>query len=423
MNSVVIPVDVHYRFKIDDINWQYRCIPKGVYTISNLREYVIGYISKWINNSTSYNNVFNYMYNQEWSKGRLSFRHSGGGIFSLEFDYPIIFNTVGKPIYEISNHKGDGQIWCFGPYTRDIFVNINNRVYTGVRSTSTIPYTYSDFNYTRLPVNHSWIHNRMKEVSNGFITSVVVNESEYKIPYRFYYKNNPTTIYFCDKDKNIKTPLLMSKGYIETIPKITILFRNLTHQPVNIKGKTLTINIEGVKHTLDPSRTFITQYQIVERLNQLFKDNNISIQWRLGKEGYYLIYDKGAIELSGSLVNLFGSKLIKTNANKYVLKYVDNSIYYSGDGFNNTLSDHLVNLTNNKEICNIYSSLIKGKNDNLLTSLEITDLTKNYKSINNLQIPINNIFDNIQINLRDSNNNNYDFNGVLYLMFSLGCKL
>ena len=229
MNSVVIPVDVHYRFKIDDINWQYRCIPKGVYTISNLREYVIGYISKWINKSTSYNNVFNYMYNQEWSKGRLSFRHSGGGIFSLEFDYPIIFNTVGKPIYEISNHKGDGQIWCFGPYTRDIFVNINNRVYTGVRSTSTIPYTYSDFNYTRLPVNHSWIHNRMKEVSNGFITSVVVNESEYKIPYRFYYKNNPTTIYFCDKDKNIKTPLLMSKGYIENIPEITTLFRNLTH--------------------------------------------------------------------------------------------------------------------------------------------------------------------------------------------------
>ena len=143
----------------------------------------------------------------------------------------------------------------------------------------------------------------------------------------------------------------------------------------------------------------------------------------MGKEGYYLIYDKGSIELSGSLVSFFGSNLIKTNANKYVLKYVDNALYYSGDGFNNTLSDHLVNLTNNKEICNIYSSLIKGKNDNLLTSLEITDLTKNYKSINNLQIPINNIFDNIQINLRDSNNNNYDFNGVLYLMFSLGCKI
>ena len=123
------------------------------------------------------------------------------------------------------------------------------------------------------------------------------------------------------------------------------------------------------------------------------------------------------------LVTFLDSNLIKTNANKYVLKYVDNSIYYSGDGFSNTLSDHLVNLTNNKEICNIYSSLIKGKNDNLLTSLEITDLTKNYKSINNLQIPINNIFDNIQINLRDSNNNNYDFNGVLYLMLSLCCKI
>ena len=136
-----------------------------------------------------------------------------------------------------------------------------------------------------------------------------------------------------------------------------------------------------------------------------------------------MIYERGSIELSGNLVSFLGSNLIKTNANKYVLKYVDNSIYYSGDGFNNTLSDHLVNLTNNKEICNIYSSLIKGKNDNLLTSLEITELTKNYKSINNLQIPINNIFDNIQINLRDSNNNNYDFNGVLYIMLSLCCKI
>ena len=225
------------------------------------------------------------------------------------------------------------------------------------------------------------------------------------------------------KDKNIKTPLLMSKGYIENMPNITSFFRNLTHNVYNIKGRNLTMKMEGVEHDISPGRTFITQYKIIERINQVLNDKNNPIQWILGKEGYYLIYDKGSIELSGNLVSFLGSNLIKTNANKYVLKYVDNSLYYSGDGFNNTLSDHLVNLTNNKEICNIYSSLIKGKNDNLLTSLEITDLTKNYKSINNLQIPINNIFDNIQINLRDSNNNNYDFNGVLYLMFSLGCKL
>ena len=51
------------------------------------------------------------------------------------------------------------------------------------------------------------------------------------------------------------------------------------------------------------------------------------------------------------------------------------------------------------------------------------DKLPDYKSINNLQIPINNIFDNIQINLRDSNNNNYDFNGVLYIMLSLCCKI
>lgn len=423
MNNVSIPIDVHFRFKIDNNNWQYRCIPKGVYTIANLRDYVVNHMQIWTNKNTQYSNIFGYMYTAEWTKGRLCWRHTGGGSVSLDFDYPIMFNTSGNPIYSISYHKGDGQIWCFGPYTRDIFVNINNRVYTGSRTTSSIPHTYLDFNYTRLPVNHSWLHNRMKEVSNGFITSVVVHESEYKIPYRFAYKNSPTYIYFCDKDKNIKTSLLMSKGYIENMPNITGFFRNLTHNVYNIKGRILTIKIEGVEHDISPGRTFITQYKIIERINQVLNDKNIPIQWILGKEGYYLIYDKGSIELSGSLVSFFGSILIKTNANKYVLKYVDNALYYSGDGFNNTLSDHLVNLTNNKEICNIYSSLIKGKNDNLLTSLEITDLTKNYKSINNLQIPINNIFDNIQINLRDSNNNNYDFNGVLYLMFSLGCKI
>ena len=272
--------------------------------------------------------------------------------------------------------------------------------------------------------------NRMKEVSMGYITSVVVNESEYHIPYRFYYKNNPTTIYFCDKDKKVTTPLLMQKGYIETMPRITTLFRNLTYHVVNIKGKTLTIKIEGVEHTFNPSQTYTTQYQIVQRLNKLLTEQNIPIpygsgspiQWRLGKEGYYLQYDKGAIELSGSLATFFGSNLIKTNANKYVLKYVDNCVYFSGDGFSQLLSDYLVNLTNNKEVCNIYCSLIKGKLDNLLTSLEITDLTKNYKSISNLQIPINNTFDSIQVNLRDTNNEYYDFNGVLYLMLALSYK-
>ena len=210
---------------------------------------------------------------------------------------------------------------------------------------------------------------------------------------------------------------------MENMSNITNFFRNLTYNVYYIKGRTFYINIEGVQHQLIHGQSFCTQYQLIDKLNKLFTGNNIPVQWRIGNEGYYLQYDKGTIELLGSLVQYLVSNLIKTNANKYVLKYVDNSIYYSGDGFSNTLSDHLVNLTNNKEICNIYSSLIKGKNDNLLTSLEITDLTKNYKSINNLQIPINNIFDNIQINLRDSNNNNYDFNGVLYLMFSLGCKL
>ena len=418
-DSVKLPQDIHYKFKIDDKEWIYRSIPKGNHTINNIRSYIIGYINTWINNNTSYTNVLQYMYNVEWSKGRLSWRHNGSGTLSIEFDYPIMFSTQGKPVYSISNHKGDGQIWCFGPYSQDIFANLNNREYSKPTYTSSIPYNHSDFNYTRLPVNHTWLMNRMKEVSNGYITHVVCNESEFHIPFRFYYKNNPTTIYFCDKDKKVQTPLLMSKGYIETMPKITTLFRNLTYNVVNIKGKTLKIKIEGVEHELNPSHTFTTQYQIVQRLNQLLTDQNIPVQWRLGKEGYYLIYDRGSIELSGSLASFFRSNLVKTNANKYVLKYVDNCVYYSGDGYSQVLSDYLVNLTNKKELCNIYCSLIKGKLDNLLTSLEVTDLTKNYKSINNLQIPINNTFDSIQVNLRDANDEYYDFNGVLYIMLCI----
>ena len=424
VDKVNICNDIHYRFKINNNNWQYRVIPAGTYSVDTLLNYTVGHMQTWVNKNTEYNSIFYYLSANQWNYGCRGWRHNGGGLFSFECDYPIIRNiSNGKPIYSIQNHKGDNTGFSVGPFKQDIHAYLNNRMYTGSRNGSSIPHTYNDFNYTRLPVNHSWIMNRMKELSMGYITQAVCNESEYKIPYRFGYKNNPTTIYFCDKDKKIITPLLMQKGYIENMPNIRGFFRNLTYNVYNIYRKTLTIKIEGVEHELKPNKSFMTQYALIERLNQLLTEQNIPIQWRLGKEGYYLIYDKGAIELSGSLASFLGSNLVKTNANKYVLKYVDNCVYFSGDGFSQLLSDYLVNLTNNKEVCNIYCSLIKGKLDNLLTSLEITDLTKNYKSISNLQIPINNTFDSIQVNLRDTNNEYYDFNGVLYIMLSLNSFL
>lgn len=420
VDKINICNDIHYKFKLDNNNTQYRVIPAGTYSVDTLLNYTVGHMQLWVNKNTEYNNIFYYLSASQWNYGCRGFRHNGGGLFSFECDFPIIRNiSNGKPIYSIQNHKGDNTGFSVGPFKQDIHAYINNRVYTGIRNGSTIPHIYNDFNYTRVPINHLWLMNRMKEVSMGYITQAVCNESEYKIPYRFGFKNNPTTIYFCDKDKNIKTPLLMSKGYIENMPNIRGFFRNLTYNAVNIKGKTLTIKIEGVEHDISPGRTFITQYALVERLNQLLTDNNISIQWKLGKEGYYLIYDKGSIELTGSLATFLGSNLVKTNANKYVLKYVDNCVYYSGDGYSIVLSDKLVNLTNNKETCNIYCSLVKGKADNLLTTMEVTDLTKNYKSISNLNIPINNSFDSIQINLRDNKDEYYEYNGVLYLMLTL----
>lgn len=418
VDKINICNDIHYKFKLDDYPWQYRVIPAGVYSVGQLLDYIVKHIQTWVNKNTEYNNIIYIFSNGQWNKGRRAFAHNGGGTLTIETDYPVIYDSNLNPVYSIT----DGNMYFIGPFKQDIHGYINNRNYTGLVSTTSIPHTYNDFNYTRLPVNHSWLANRIKDVSNGFITSVVVNESEYHIPYRFFYSKSNAAIYFCDKNKNIETPLIMSKGYIETMPKITTLFRNLTYHVVNIKGKTLKIKIEGVEHELNPSQTFTTQYQIVQRLNKLLTEQNILVQWRLGKEGYYLQYDRGAIELTGSLVSYLGSNLVKTNANKYVLKYVDNCVYFSGDGYSQLLADYLVNLTNNKEVCNIYCSLIKGKLDNLLTSLEITDLTKNYKSISNLQIPINNTFDSIQVNLRDANNEYYDFNGVLYIMMSISSK-
>lgn len=415
VDKINICNDIHYKFKLDNNNTQYRVIPAGVYSVGQLLNYIVKHIQTWINKNTEYNNIIYIFSNGQWNKGCRAFAHNGGGTLTIETDYPVIFDSNLNPVYSLN----DGQMYFIGPFKQDIHAYINNRVYTGIRNGSTIPHIYNDFNYTRVPINHLWLMNRMKEVSMGYITQAVCNESEYKIPYRFGFKNNPTTIYFCDKDKNIKTPLLMSKGYIENMPNIRGFFRNLTHNVYYIKGRNLTIKIEGVEHDISPGRTFITQYALVERLNQLLTDNNISIQWKLGKEGYYLIYDKGSIELTGSLATFLGSNLVKTNANKYVLKYVDNCVYYSGDGYSIVLSDKLVNLTNNKETCNIYCSLVKGKADNLLTTMEVTDLTKNYKSISNLNIPINNSFDSIQINLRDNKDEYYEYNGVLYLMLTL----
>ena len=419
VDKINICNDIHYKFKVDNNNMQYRVIPAGFYSVGQLLDYIVKHIQTWVNKNTEYNNIIYIFSNGQWNKGCRAFAHNGGGTLTIETNFPVIYDSNLNPVYSIT----DGNMYFIGPFKQDIHGYINNRIYTGARNTSSIPHTYNDFNYTRLPINHSWIHQYLKDMSLGLITSIEGNDLIYKIAYRFGYKNYPTYIYFCDKNKTKSTPLIMSKGYMEKMDNITNFFRNLTYNVYYIKGRTFYINIEGVQHQLIHGQSYCTQYQLIDKLNKLFTGNNIPVQWRIGKEGYYLQYDKGTIELSGSLVSYLGSNLIKTNANKYVLKYVDNAIYYSGDGFSNTLSDHLVNLTNNKEICNIYSSLIKGKNDNLLTSLEITDLTKNYKSINNLQIPINNIFDNIQINLRDSNNNNYDFNGVLYIMLSLCCKL
>ena len=193
VNSVNICTDIHYRFKIDDHEWEYRVIPAGVYSASQLREYTIGHIQTWVKDNTSYGNIFYYLSYPQWNYGGSGFRHTGNGVLSIELDYPLITNQrTNTRVFSILNHKGDNTEFLIGRFYKDAHGIINNRKYTGVVSTASIPHVYSDFNYVRLPVNHSWIHQYLKDMSMGLITSIGGNDSIYKVAYRFGYKNLPT---------------------------------------------------------------------------------------------------------------------------------------------------------------------------------------------------------------------------------------
>lgn len=132
----------------------------------------------------------------------------------------------------------------------------------------------------------------------------------------------------------------------------------------------------------------------------------------LRKETYYEL-EHGGLDVSGTLLDAMEFTVMSQALRYY---YPDKLIY---DNKSEIYSDHVVNLTNAKEECNIHCSLVNGKNDNMLCNLEITDLTKNYKMISNLAIPIINQFSDVQVYLRDAENNAYSYNGVMYIMLSL----
>lgn len=410
MESVNLTNDVHYRFKLDNYSFQYRCIPRGTYSVGQLLDYIVKHIQNWVNKNTEYRNIIYIFTNGQWNKGRRAFAHNGGGSLIIECDYPIIYDSNYNPVYSLN----DGEMYFIGPFKQDKHGYIINRVYTGVLSTKSIPHIYSDFNYKRIPLNHEDIANRIKDISCGVISKISVYVSEGFIPYRFSYNKNSSKIYFCDKNKTVKTPLIMSKNYIETMPNVTVFFRNLTNNSYNIRNSSFTLIYDNEEYIIKLGLTFCTQKMIIDKMNKWFQDNNIPLQWTFNDLYYILISDKD-ISFSASFAPLNKVEQMSGSSDNIKLRWrFDDDMYY------NTLKDYYsqypVDITKGYSNIRLYSNIVQSKTEPLLTTIQLDSLYNNYFYRNRMYIPCSSTLDKLTFDFLDENGNELVFNGNIYLL-------
>lgn len=410
MDSVNLTNDVHYRFKIDSYSWQYRVIPKGTYSVGNLLDYIIKHIQTWVNNNTEYNNIIYIFSNGQWNKGRRAFAHNGGGILSIQTDFPVIYDSNLNPVYSIT----DREMYFIGPFKQDRHGYIDNRQYLGIMSTKSIPHVYSDFSYRRIPLNHEDIANRIKDISCGVVSQIFINDSEGQIPFRFGYNKNSSKIYFCDKNKKLDVPLIMKKRYIETMPNITNFFRNLTNNVYNISKKTFTLTYDNEEYIINLNTSYCTQKMIIDKMNKYFEDNNIPLQWTFNDLYYILISDKD-ISFSASFNPLNKVEQISGGSDNIKLRWrFDDDMYY------NTLKDYYsefpVDITKGYSNIRLYSNIVQSKTEPLLTTIQLDSLYNNYFYRNRMYIPCSSTLDKLTFDFLDENNNELKFNGNIYLL-------
>lgn len=417
VNSVNLTNDVHYRFKIDNNKWECRVIPKGTYSVDQLFNYTVGHMQTWINKNTEYRNIFYYLVRDEWNNGCRGWRHNGGGLFSFECDFPLITYQRDKKyitVYSISQHKGNNNEYAIGPFKQDRHGYIDNREYRNVISTKSIPHYYADFTYRRIPLNHLDIANRIKDISCGVISTVVANEHEGCIPVRFGYSKNSSKIYFCDKNKTVKTPLIMSKNYLETMPNVTGFFRNLTNNVYNIFRKSFRLVFDGNEYIINLNTSYCTQKMIIDKMNKWFQDNNIDLQWTFNDLYYILISDKD-ISFSASFAPLNKVEQMSGSSDNIKLRWrFDDDMYY------NTLKDYYsqypVDITKGYSNIRLYSNIVQSKTEPLLTTIQLDSLYNNYFYRNRMYIPCSSTLDKLTFYFLDENSNELVFNGNIYLL-------
>lgn len=173
-----------------------------------------------------------------------------------------------------------------------------------------------------------------------------------------------------------------------------------------ITSENNTLSVGNYTYTVPSGR--YDYKEIITILNNQMKGTFVFLK----KETYYELEHNG-LDVDGTLFDALEFTPLTSSLRYY---YPDKLIY---ENKSDIYSDHIINLTNAKEECNIHCSLVEGRADNMLCNLEITDLVKNYKMISNLAIPIINQFSDVQVYLRDALNNPYSYNGVMYIMLSL----
>ena len=179
----------------------------------------------------------------------------------------------------------------------------------------------------------------------------------------------------------------------------------------------LTITVGNQSTTVNFKKT-VSQEDIISMINDAFFSLNVPISWKLQEDCYNIVANQ-QFTFSGPFKNnSLPKEIIPYGQATQVVTYhfFDGSTQQISAGEEQFISDKVINLTNNKEVCKIYCDLVKswwGCND-LLTTLHITDLHKNYFSDIEL-IPMRTSFNKVNFKIHDLADNIYAFSGTIYI--------